>query len=106
MFFCFTVILEFVALCHSLHHIFNFSFPHEALSQVSRQNLRGSDCFILGTEDLVIKTSDWVASTADISILGLIKMGLVAEPLSDTVISIGTYSLQPSGPWHPYVIPL
>lgn len=94
----------------SLHHLENllpsvtistiFFFSHLSLSKGSRQNLCGSDCFILGTDDSVIKTSDWVAGLLlpDTSILGSIKIGLVAEPLSGTVVSNGTYPLKPSGP--------
>lgn len=33
----------------------------------------------------------------DISVLGLIQIGLMTEPLSDNVVSISTYSLMPSG---------
>lgn len=52
-------------ICHPLSQFTLISsFSQKGLSQDYRQNLCGSDCFILGTEDPVIKSSDTVASTA------------------------------------------
>lgn len=56
--------------CHTLvrkpitiYITFSVSVTHKAVSQVSRQNLRRSNSFIVVTEDPV-NTSDWVVSSA------------------------------------------
>lgn len=98
-FHCHILLRKSVVLCHNLHRIFNFFLLMRPCLKAPDRTCVGAIVSYWGVKILSpTHQTGWRARLLPhISTLGLIKMGLVAEPLSGTVISIGTYLFKPSG---------